>query len=66
MTLVRISAPHFVAGLWLDKGRVQQTAPILRYMQGWTAAKMDRYCQRKGWRAENVGTASESVLESLD
>lgn len=50
MTLIHISAPHFDAGLWLDGGRVRQTAPILHYMRGWSVDKMDRYCQRKGWR----------------
>lgn len=50
MTHIRVSAPHFVAGLVLQQGIVVQTAPILHYMRGWSVAKMDRYCQRKGWR----------------
>lgn len=53
MTLVRIVAPHFVAGLEFD-GVVTRTAPILRYMRGWDDRRVRLYCARKGWKATAI------------
>lgn len=50
MLLVRIVAPHFVAGLVTD-GHVRRAAPILRYMIGWPDDRVRRYCVAKGWTA---------------
>ena len=44
-----ISAPHFVAGVVLDGNVVVRCAPILRYMLGWTRARVEGYCRRKHW-----------------
>lgn len=49
-TLVRIEAPHFVAGLTAANGRVIRVAPILAYMIGWEGRQVAWYCSRKGWR----------------
>ena len=54
MTLVRITAPHFVAGLVAEAGRVYIAAPILRYMVGWTGNQVADYCAGKRWTWERV------------
>jgi len=46
--MLRIVAPHFVAGIV----RGGMVAPIIRYMKGWTRAKIEAYCRRKGWTVE--------------
>ena len=46
--MLRISAPHFVAGIV----RGGPCAPILRYMRGWTLKQIKEYCARKGWGVE--------------
>lgn len=58
MILVRIVAPHFVAGLVADGGRVVEAAPILRYMLGWTGSQVARYCRRGAWRWERLSCRS--------
>ena len=50
--LVRIVAPHFVAGLVARAGAVVRAAPIIRYMVGWTGKRVRDYCARKGWTWE--------------
>lgn len=52
--LVRITAPHLVAGLQARDGRVVRAAPILRYMLGWDGSRLADYCERKGWTWEIV------------
>lgn len=50
-TLVRVEAPHCVAGLLImPGGHVVGCAPILRFMLGWQGGRAIRYCRRKGWR----------------
>lgn len=53
MRLVRVVAPHFVAGFETD-GVVRRAAPILAYMVGWPDEKVRAYVARKGWRASLV------------
>ena len=36
MILVRVSAAHFVAGFIIKDGYVIETAPILKYLKGFT------------------------------
>jgi hypothetical protein len=50
MKLVRIVAPHFVAGFETD-GIVRRAAPIIKYMVGWSDDKVRQYVKKKGWRA---------------
>lgn len=51
--MIRITAPHFCAGLVLDDlGVVTRAAPILRYMLGWRASRVVTYATRKGWQVE--------------
>ncbi len=51
MTLLRITAPHFVAGAEFD-GRCVRAAPILRWMLGLSLTSVLQYCERKGWQAD--------------
>jgi hypothetical protein len=57
MRLIRVVAPHFVAGFETD-GVVRRTAPIIGYMVGWTDDRARPYIAKKGWRASVVETSS--------
>jgi len=46
--MLRITAPHFVAGIV----RGGLCAPIIKYMQDKTLAWIQEYCARKGWKIE--------------
>jgi hypothetical protein len=48
--MVRITAPHFCAGIV----RGGMRAPILAYMRGWTLRQIRDYCARKGWAVETM------------
>lgn len=54
--LYQIQAPHFTAGLEstpqtaTDGLTVYRTAPIIKYMMGWTIARVAQYCKQKRWR----------------
>jgi hypothetical protein len=50
--MVWISAPHFTAGVGLDRGRVASAAPILKYMKGWTLEQVIGYARERGWETE--------------
>lgn len=50
MTMLRIVAQHFVAGIEVD-GR---SAPILAYMRGWSAQRIKDYCARERWAVETI------------
>ena len=54
MHMIRITAPHFVAGLVLERWLVTRAAPVLSYMVGWEDARVYKYCQRKNWAWEDV------------
>jgi hypothetical protein len=60
MRLVRIDAPHFVAGFETD-GAVQRAAPILKYMMGWPDDKVRAYLRVKGWVATVIPPAPEQT-----
>ena len=47
--MIRIVAPHFVAGVVLKDERVIYAAPILKWMAGWTVDRVEGYCRSKGW-----------------
>jgi hypothetical protein len=55
-TLVRVVAPHFVAGLIIDpvSQRVVIAAPILNYLRGQHADKLRQTFKRLGWKATIV------------
>jgi hypothetical protein len=57
MNLVRVVAPHFVAGFETD-GIVRRAAPIIKYMVGWTDDAVRDYVRKKGWKAAIVQAAT--------
>lgn len=56
--ILRITAPHFVAGVVLRRiamqWQVTETAPILKYMRGWSPVLITHYTNRKGWPNPHV------------
>lgn len=52
--MIRIVAPHFVAGVTLLENTVFRTAPILSYMFGWHKDRVFDYCKKKGWEATEL------------
>lgn len=50
-SILRISAPHFTAGAEVAHPAlvITRTAPIIAYMNGWTALTAISYCHKKGW-----------------
>lgn len=56
MTLVRVEAPHFVAGLVIEDGRCIEAAPILRWAIGKSESYLRSYIRRRAWRASVVAT----------
>lgn len=53
MRLIRVVAPHFVAGFETD-GVVRRAAPILAYMVGWPDQRAREYFAKKKWKASIV------------
>jgi hypothetical protein len=49
--LVRIVAPHFVAGLLCRDGKCVVAAPILKWCCGKSEDELRAYFARKNWRA---------------
>jgi hypothetical protein len=52
--LAAIDAPHFYAGIVLRNDRVVEAADIVRYMRGWTRARVREYCRGKRWKVRVV------------
>lgn len=50
--LIRVVAPHFVAGLVLRNARIVLAAPILRWVMGKSEDFLVAYFERKGWEAK--------------
>jgi hypothetical protein len=49
----------FCAGLETHNDKVTLTAPIIKYMNGWSIQRALKYCFEKRWRVELVsGTIS--------
>jgi hypothetical protein len=48
--LLRIIAPHFVAGI--EPGVI--AAPIIFYMLNWTPGQIKAYCAKKRWSVQYV------------
>lgn len=58
MKLVRVCAPHFVAGFETD-GIVRRAAPIIKYMVGWPDDKARKYIASKNWTASIISPARQ-------
>lgn len=53
--LVRVVAPHFVAGIWINEhGMCLRAAPILQWCIGKKTDFLRDYFKRKGWKASVV------------
>lgn len=55
----QVQAPHFTAGgTWAEEvggaWRCQSSAPIIKYMTGWSMWAVQAYCKRKNWTYEEV------------
>ena len=53
--LYQVEAPHFSCGFTVKMGLVIASAPIVRYMIGWTVAKAKGYCAAKKWKISYLG-----------
>ena len=49
--LIRVVAPHFVAGIILRDGIAVETAPILKWAMGKSRSELCDYFAKKGWEA---------------
>ena len=52
--LFQITAHHFCVGITVSHGLVKETAPIIRYMMGWTQTMVSNYCRIKGWQIKAI------------
>lgn len=50
--LYRIRAPYFVAGFEAKNNTIIRTAPIIKYMKGWTVKRALDYISRRGWKVK--------------
>lgn len=64
ISVIRITAPHFVAGVVPHNGRVVNAAPILRYMIHWDGKRVAAYCKAKGWTWERVMQDCRAPLDA--
>lgn len=65
--LFRVTAPYFTAGGefgltkehspedGIDHVGAVRLAPIIGYMLGWEESRVIQYCNKKGWKYENLG-----------
>ncbi len=52
--IYQIQAPYFTAGLVVKNNLCTTAAPIIKYMKGWTLARIQIYCNQKKWKLEWV------------
>lgn len=64
VVVIRIVAPHFVAGVVPHNGRVVNAAPVLGYMTHWTGKQVADYCAKKGWTWERIEQRADAGLRS--
>ncbi len=44
-----VSAPHFTAGICFRRGRVSRVHPSMRYMEGWSYQRLERFVDNQNW-----------------
>jgi hypothetical protein len=53
--ILRVECRYFTAGAIIGlEGKVVFTAPIIKYMNGWTQSQVEAYCKKKGWSCEYI------------
>jgi IS4 transposase len=52
--LAAIRGPNFHAGIVLLNDRVTETAPIVKYMKGWSRKRVRDYCNDRDWNISVV------------
>ena len=52
--MLRLTAPHFVAGVILNEGLVTEAAPVVGYMLGWPFPRVRAYAISKRWNVEEM------------
>jgi hypothetical protein len=53
--LYRITTPWGVFGFEHDETlRITTTAPIIKYMSGWSFGKAVAYCTKRNWQIERI------------
>jgi len=52
--IVRVVAPHFVAGLIIKNGYCTEAAPILRWAVGKASDELRQYFKSRQWRASII------------
>jgi hypothetical protein len=57
--LVRVVAPHFVAGLIIENDACVRAAPILAWTLGRGTLYLRSYFRRKGWKSTIVKESHE-------
>jgi hypothetical protein len=62
--LVRVEAPHFVAGLIVKNQRVVATAPILAWARGMGVVALEASIKRKRWDWQVLDDGSVDRLAS--
>ncbi len=60
--LVRVVAPHFIAGFETDDV-VRRAAPILKYLVGKSNDQARAYIKKKGWKASIVREVSRGAYQ---
>lgn len=58
--LIRVVAPHFVAGMVMEGDVVKEAAPILAWATGKERSYLRGYFSRKGWIATIIDKKSET------
>ena len=59
--LWEIDAPYFNVGLVTVDGVVKHTAPLTRYMIGWSIQRVAKYCRTHKFKLTLIRGKSESV-----
>jgi hypothetical protein len=61
MTLVRVVAPHFCAGLIMVDGHCTEAAPILAWARGKDTTSLRKYFADRGWKASVLPGSRDST-----
>src|SRR5262245_40073478 len=64
--LVRVVAPHFVAGVVARDGRIVEAAPILYWMMGFDGRQFFKACSQRLWHFETIDVHSPPALSTVE